>query len=375
MPEATHASIKIENTDYSPVGTSATGNAVLSAMSSDGTLWRESLQAPRLPFIDELKGVAIVLIVVYHTQLALGWTNWSQGQIGVDIFLLLSGWLIGRSLKPKTAFRDFFWRRIWRIVPAYWAVLGVLTVAKKMTAPAAFDWSNVGAHFLGLQIFGSNEWFFGINSSFWFISLLLVTYPLAYALRGERSPWTILCVGMALGILAYVTGQITGRQAVIVNIPARMISFCAGLALAAALRDNADFRSDRGKFFALAAIGGYLELRGVSMFQPLFYAVALSLAYVLARGGIAAHQPGSTWGPPLAFLGAISYEVYLVHQPMLRLGVNVLPLGNVPWGREISALLGIGGSIAVGWMLNRVLAFLFGRSGKSKIHGPVTAER
>ncbi|MGC4073262.1 MAG: acyltransferase [Nibricoccus sp.] len=320
-------------------------------MSTDTAGWRQSLQSRQLSSVNELKGVAILLVIAYHTQLAVGWVNWSQGQIGVDIFLVISGWLIGRSLTPELTLRDFFWRRIWRIVPAYWIVLIGLCLFKCQVLHGAFDLPGTVAHLFGLQIFGPDEWFFGINPSFWFISLLLLTYPLAFFLRAERSPAKLLSVGLALGVASCWLGMLVEHHAFVVNVPARLISFCAGLAIAAALRDNVDFRKDRGMFFALLALCGYMEMGGVPLLRPCIYAFALMAVYLALRGSIAGQPRRSFPYGPLAFLGFISYELFLLHQPLLRMALHAFPsLTQSDAGPLISALIGIVVSIALAWV-------------------------
>jgi peptidoglycan/LPS O-acetylase OafA/YrhL len=340
-------------------------------MTPDNQGWRQIVESRQLSALNELKGIAIILVIAYHTQLAVGWINWSQGHVGVDIFLVISGWLIGRSLSAETTLRDFCRRRVWRIVPAYWLALGALCLFKYATARATFDWTNVAAHFAGVQIFGPDEWFFGINPSFWFISLLLLTYPLAFCLRAERSPARILCVGMTLGILTFWGGALWGHHAFTTNVPARLVSFCFGLAISAALRANADFRKDRGLFFALLALCGYFEMGGISILRPTIYAFALMALYLAARGGLSNEQARPIPHGALAFLGVISYEIFLLHQPLLRLGFHILPLDQLKWGCEISALLGIIISIALGWILHRFIAAFF-RQRKVPATEPLT---
>lgn len=334
-------------------------------MNTDIAPWLNALRARKLSFVDELKGVAILLIILYHSQLALGWSNWSQGQIGVDIFLVLSGWMIGRSLKPETTLADFFRRRVWRVVPAYWTALAALSVVKLLTSHAPFDWSDFIAHIFGLQIFGPAEWFFGINPSFWFISLLLLTYPLAYVLRSERSPWTILSVGLTLGLFAYGIGHFSHREDVVLHVPARLISFCGGLAIAAALRRQVDLQKNGLTFFVLFVISGYLELNEVTLWRPLFYSLALIAVCLLVTGGVVRRRSVRGWSIPMSFLGVISYEVFLLHQPLLRLGMNLPSINHLAQARVISVVIGIVISIFAGWLLNRALSVFFVRTGSS----------
>lgn len=85
----------------------------------------------RLPGLDLLRAVAIVWVMLYHV------TSWGPvlpnfieyGYIGVDLFFVLSGFLIGwQLLEPYTVgleprWRQFFVRRAFRVLPAYWLVL------------------------------------------------------------------------------------------------------------------------------------------------------------------------------------------------------------------------------------------------------------
>lgn len=85
----------------------------------------------RLPGLDLLRAIAIIWVMLYHV------TSWGAvlprfaeyGFIGVDLFFVLSGFLIGwQILKPytvgtKPAWCQFFVRRAFRVLPAYWCVL------------------------------------------------------------------------------------------------------------------------------------------------------------------------------------------------------------------------------------------------------------
>src|SRR4051794_1809820 len=89
-----------------------------------------------LPQLDGLRGVAVVLVVLYHSgYLTAGWgpRPFPGGFIGVDLFFALSGFLITSLLlgqverRGRIDFREFWIRRIRRLVPALvFAVVGVV---------------------------------------------------------------------------------------------------------------------------------------------------------------------------------------------------------------------------------------------------------
>lgn len=91
----------------------------------------------RKPGLDLLRAIAIVWVMIFHSYLAgydgggvLRWSGW----MGVDLFFALSGFLIGAQVLDPLArgarldFADFYLRRAFRILPAYFVVLAVYTV-------------------------------------------------------------------------------------------------------------------------------------------------------------------------------------------------------------------------------------------------------
>ncbi|MBL9049437.1 MAG: acyltransferase [Tabrizicola sp.] len=99
-----------------------------------------------------LRGVAATLVVLFHLQAAavaeghdpgiLGWFH--GGEAGVDVFFVLSGFVIFHAVQGK-ADRGAGWflrQRFWRIVPPYWAALGLTFLAMAALAVMRGDWSE-----------------------------------------------------------------------------------------------------------------------------------------------------------------------------------------------------------------------------------------
>lgn len=69
--------------------------------------------------IDVLRALAVTLVALYH----VGFTSFSGGFVGVDVFFVISGYLITNVLvsdieKDRFSFAAFYNRRLWRLLPA-----------------------------------------------------------------------------------------------------------------------------------------------------------------------------------------------------------------------------------------------------------------
>lgn len=85
--------------------------------------------AKRIEGLDELRGIAALAVIAYHTEWLFSTVRQtSAGPIAVDIFLIISGFLIGQILlKAKNHpffFRKFYVRRVFRIAPLSWVAIG-----------------------------------------------------------------------------------------------------------------------------------------------------------------------------------------------------------------------------------------------------------
>jgi peptidoglycan/LPS O-acetylase OafA/YrhL len=89
------------------------------------------------PALDGLRGIAIALVIGIH---AFGWP--ADGQLGVDLFFVLSGFLITtllleeRAAHGRVSFRGFYERRARRLLPALAAMLAVFLIASEFASSA-----------------------------------------------------------------------------------------------------------------------------------------------------------------------------------------------------------------------------------------------
>ena len=130
------------------------------------------MQTTRYGSMDALRAIAILLVIMAHSVLSYGAPNYiaplQLGGIGVDLFFLLSGWLLGRQLfleQIKNGKIDVlrFWIRRWmRTLPAYYVVLIALILQQYIvTENFTFPWAYV----FFLQNYQNDVSFFSISWS------------------------------------------------------------------------------------------------------------------------------------------------------------------------------------------------------------------
>ena len=117
------------------------------------------------PEIDGLRALAVIAVILYHAQITLfGYDPFKGGFIGVDIFFVISGYLITSIIFKELvstgnfSFKNFYERRIRRILPALlFVMLASLFFAWKYLLPGSFiDFSKSILYSLG---FSSNFYF------------------------------------------------------------------------------------------------------------------------------------------------------------------------------------------------------------------------
>ncbi len=170
----------------------------------------------RYPGLDLLRAIAIVWVMLFHTYLVGGlgpdW-GWLErfGWMGVDLFFVLSGLLIGQQVLAPLArgqrldFGDFYLRRALRILPAFWVVLAIyLAFPALRERPGLEPWwkfvfflFNVTADYRNPAF--SQVWSLCVEEHFYLVFPLLALW-LVPRLRQRRFLW--LCTALVLAGVA-----------------------------------------------------------------------------------------------------------------------------------------------------------------------------
>jgi peptidoglycan/LPS O-acetylase OafA/YrhL len=364
---------------------------------TDTTLVRplEGRETPRttavtgkhLPALNGLRGLAVIGVVAYHLQ--LGWA--SGGYLGVDLFFVLSGFLISTLLLEewagtgRVALAAFWGRRARRLLPALFLVVAV--IALFVMAEAAFggpganalidlpglrgdaistllyvnNWHSIFVHQSYFAQFSApsplqHTWSLAIEEQFYLVWPLLLLLLLRVGRRMWRGAGMALTVtlGVASALLMAALYHPGGDPTrVYFGTDTRLFDLMAGAAIAfgAAARRQPRQRTRRRLHVAgpLAAVvlavfwmraGTPAGLPTRFMFEGGFLLCAALAAVVVADARLV--EPGLfgrtlAWGP-LHFIGTISYGIYLWHWPVI-VYLNGARTGLSGWQLDVTRIV------------------------------------
>jgi peptidoglycan/LPS O-acetylase OafA/YrhL len=338
----------------------------------------EGISRPWMPALQSLRGLAALWVVLYHLDYilfntpggSLGWPGLRFGWLGVDLFFVLSAYLLAQPFfgprPPRT--RPFIGDRFLRIAPAYYVAFAVAAVVVLAFHPPTRDLGLAWWSLLFVQNFKLAT-FNAVNPVFWTLAVEMQFYvvlPLmARAFRGRWwLPWlaAFLAATFLFRGLVYLPGDESAVMLSTFTFPAFLGHFALGLAAARVGRITAPIGSGvrRGLFLAglplvfapvllwipEGSLGyGFEDLRGQVLVRTLCACgFALIVLATAAGGGVARVL---AWAP-LAWLGAISYSLYLVHVPMQSLAEELFDPVRQRWAFVATgALL----SLLGGWAL------------------------
>ncbi|QTX05259.1 acyltransferase family protein [Agromyces archimandritae] len=302
--------------------------------------------------IQALRALAVALVVVYHFWPA----RLGGGFVGVDVFFVISGFLITSHLlsKPPTTGRgltEFWGRRIRRLLPAAGTVLLITLLGTAIFAPTTL-WQSTGLQsvFAGLYI---ENWFLAGQSvdylaadapptpvqHYWSLSIeeqFYLVWPVLFFLvwmlvraRPRRAIGIVLSLVVGASLLASVVGVVVDPAASYFVTWTRAWELGAGGLLAFAAPWLAERMRARPGAAALLAWAGFLVIlaSAVLITPAMPFPGWIALAPVAGTlMVIAASDPAGRRSPaPIArlrgvqTLGDISYSVYLWHWPAVVL--------------------------------------------------------
>lgn len=289
--------------------------------------------------IDGLRALAILPVLLFHFEIP----GLPGGFVGVDIFFVISGFLIGGILwdelseTGRVSLSRFYQRRIRRLAPVYFAVIAAcLALGWLIMLP--FDFRALGKEIISSSVYLSNVYFFTEAGYFdsaakekillhtWSLSVeeqFYIVLPLLLLALGRvrRSVPTVLAVLGVASLIACIAVTPLSQTATFYLFPFRAWELLAGVLLAIAGRER---RLSWDVHPALSWVGLAAMAAGVTLLasDPSFpgwkaLVPVAGATLVIANGKNANAVNRLLCTGPLVFIGLISYSLYLWHWPIV----------------------------------------------------------
>lgn len=293
----------------------------------------------RNPSIDGMRGIAIALVLGWH--LYHDWIRqymlpkWGEHLTsilwsGVDLFFVLSGFLIGgillKNRGSENYFISFYGRRAFRIIPLYIMLLAYVFASGErsdfpylMTFTQNIAWSvdnRWGASLVGVT------WSLAVEEQFYLILPLIIRF-----VPDKKLPVILIALALMAPVLRLFMMVNELRMPVYMLLPSRMDGLLLGVLLAWFLSETEraqKFRSIRPalKCSCIVLGLGFVALAAMSLdvFDPILTSFGYTWIAVFYASFIALVVTSSRayplWLMPLSWLGVGAYSLYLFHVPL-----------------------------------------------------------
>ncbi|MBJ6765834.1 acyltransferase [Myxococcaceae bacterium JPH2] len=343
-----------------------------------------------MPGLDLLRGLAILLVITWHypkggapdaflTLSKVGWT-------GVELFFVLSGFLIGGQLLEPVARGEtpslsrFYLRRAFRILPSFWVVLAVYLFLpalreRTLVTPAwrflTFT-QNFGLHFNAF----SHAWSLCVEEHFYLVLPLLVL-----ALRRARASHVLVGSGVLMVLGAVVRGVLWQRffanveesapvwndYDTLLYYPtyARLDGLTCGvlLALARVYRPALWARVTGTPWvpgalgFASLALAAWVGADRASWESTVFSFPLYSLGYSCVLVALASPAASRILGrvPGLQFFATLAFTIYLTHKMVVHAVHDALAPHGLGAYDVVTVLACAPAILATAWLLHRIV--------------------
>lgn len=319
---------------------------------------RNTMHGEYIPSIDGLRAIAVILVILFHLDLA-----WLKGGfVGVDVFFVISGFLITKNMlsdigRQEFSFSQFYLRRIARLLPAlfvtlactlivaYWVLgpedlarLGRVAILTVVSTSNIFFWFE-SDYFDTSTAFKPllHTWSLAVEEQFYLFWPLLVWYSVVSL--GKRFAFAILAILGVFSLAAAVVYAKDHSSAVFYLAPFRTHQFVIGAILAFT------GLGPRNRMSSVVSAVSVLVLLGIAgsavsgehaylytAFTPALVAGALIWSSHSSFSSRVLASRAAEW------IGKRSYSMYLVHWPLIVLWKMATDL-SLSYGEKFVALL------------------------------------
>ncbi len=311
--------------------------------------------------LDGLRGIAILLVLGHHIYADVGTNDndsliastclrfFKYGYCGVDLFFVLSGYLITLGLlntrTQKNYYRNFYTKRALRVWPLYFGTLLIVACCIPniyKTHPGIFgqlkDWPWLILFLSNIPMALRNDYVFGNLAHFWSLAIeeqFYALWPFAVKITGKWIiPSLVALTVIAFGVRLFMVGTNQGHVTAYANTLGRMDGLAIG-AIIACLRlrlVNAHAKwlanvvfvcSSAITVFVLWCLPKWGIAYGEDLLSPTLFSISFAALLVIC---LQANHPAHWFlkNRTLRFIGTISFGLYVLHNiiraPIIQIG-------------------------------------------------------
>jgi peptidoglycan/LPS O-acetylase OafA/YrhL len=346
--------------------------------------------------LDHLRAFAIGFVFLFHYQIPIfghpEWlTNFAEfGWTGVDLFFVLSGFLISSQLffqiKNGTpiSFKEFFIKRFFRILPAFWFVLAVYFIfpsfREKEALPPFWKLITFTQNFgLNIQDFGtfSHGWSLCVEEHFY----LLLPIVLLLLLRNklfQKSYWVLIALfvfgfairlyswySLYLPFIDYDNAWLYWHKYIYYPTYNRLDGLLIGVSIAGIYQFMPDLWNRLSKYGNPILLIGLLIITGayfLCLEQRSFYAsifgfplVGLGYGFVVLGAVCPTCILYQYKSKTTTFIAALSYGIYLTHKGVIHITQQLLQNFDIDINSNLSLLICIITCITAAFIMHQII--------------------
>jgi peptidoglycan/LPS O-acetylase OafA/YrhL len=299
--------------------------------------------------IDLLRSIAILSVVFFHCVNMSKVTQWfwdiaEGGAIGVDLFFVLSGFLVGglyfKELKNfgHVDISRFIGRRIFRTIPMYYLIMPLAYLATYAVRKMPFDWFYLFflQNYEDKMPFYLVSWSLCIEEHFYLFMPFVLPFLLDKNNQLKRAWWLSLClVPMVLRIIAYFTqGGHEGFGYFSTATHFRFEGLLIGVGLAYYCLNQAHLLKPLVKYkkfiYALTVVSVFSYAYIPTVFRTCFFVTWVSVAFALSLLVLYFSPPIKVAQTTLnRSIALSSYSTYLVHSLVIHVCLKIFGVLNI----------------------------------------------
>lgn len=284
----------------------------------------------RILALDGLRAFAVLLVLVFHSFPQL----YPSGSIGVDVFFVISGYVITANLlRDRPRFRTFYFNRAQRLLPPAILVIGVtwlfaaadlLKTSGLAVLAAMFsfmNWLIAFEHFDHGAGRLAHYWSLSVEEQFYLIWPLLLAFMLNRKIEVRKALLILIAITVTWRLIAYGIGY--SEQRIYSGLDMRADGLLAGCLIA--FWRPRELGWAPAAAIAAIALFGFLHLDYTTFPAQLRYPAIAALSVVAVAG---CAWSSAAWTMPLRtrsvqWVGARSYAIYLWHYPFIGVATTL----------------------------------------------------